>query len=176
MAMLAQRIAFLHAAMCNPALLMLCSAIDVGFLSFFPEITSALVRKYLPQSAAMVQGHLDQVRHNAGTTRPAPPSVRMTPPTPTLPVPADTIPTPPPLRTGARSHTLYTCCIPATGQVFTDQTGWFPHKSTAGNTDMLVLYNYDSNYTRVKAMPLRTGYQIILAYRRAHDILKLRGL
>ena len=59
MATLEQRIAFLHAAMCDPALSTLCSAIDAGFLSSFPEITSALVRKYPPQSAAMVQGHLD---------------------------------------------------------------------------------------------------------------------
>ena len=41
---------------------------------------------------------------------------------------------------------------------------------------MLVLYDYDSNYIHVEAMPSRTGYQILLAYRRAHDILKLRGL
>ena len=48
MATLEQRIAFLHAAMCDPALSTLCSAIDAGFLSSFPEITSALVRKYPP--------------------------------------------------------------------------------------------------------------------------------
>ena len=50
MATLEQRIAFLHAAMCDPALSTLCSAIDAGFLSSFPEITSALVRKYPPPS------------------------------------------------------------------------------------------------------------------------------
>ena len=156
MATIAQRIAFLHAAMCNPALSTLCRALDAGFLSSFPEITSALVRKYPPQSAAMVQGHLDQVRRNAGSTRPTPASVPATAPT-TIPlIPDGTIPTPPPLRAGARSHALYAFCVPATGQVFTDQTGRFPHKSTAGNTDMLVLYDYDSNYIHVEAMPSRT--------------------
>ena len=176
LATLEQRIAFLHASMCNPALSTLCSAIDAGFLSSFLEITSALVRKYPPQSAAMVQGHLDQVRRNTASTQPSPNVVTATPSPTTPPVLADTATTPPPLCTGARSHVLYTFCIPATGQVFTDQTGRFPHKLTAGNTDMLVLYDYDSNYIHVEAMPSRTGYQILLAYQRAHDLLKSRGL
>ena len=41
---------------------------------------------------------------------------------------------------------------------------------------MLVLYDFDSNYVHVKAMPSRNGYQILLAYQRTHKILSARGL
>ena len=43
-------------------------------------------------------------------------------------------------------------------------------------TNILVLYDYDSNYIHVEAMPFFTSYQIQLAYRRAHVIFVTRGL
>ena len=41
---------------------------------------------------------------------------------------------------------------------------------------MLVLYCFNANYIHVEAMPSRTGYQILLAYQRAHKLLVTRGL
>ena len=43
-------------------------------------------------------------------------------------------------------------------------------------TNMLILYDYGSNYIHVEAMPSRTGYQIQLSYRRAHAIFVARYL
>ena len=42
--------------------------------------------------------------------------------------------------------------------------------------DLLVLYDYDSSYIYVELMPSRTGYQILTAYQRTHDLLMSRGL
>ena len=63
-ALISQRITFLHAAMGSPALSTLCRAIDAGFLTTIPEITSMLVRKYPPPSVPMIKGRLDQIRKN----------------------------------------------------------------------------------------------------------------
>ena len=170
-ATIADRIAFLHGALCSPSLSTLTDAIDAGFLTSFPELSSERVRKYPPTSAAMIQGHLDQVRRNARSTQPRPPAP--SPPAAPSPITITATDTP---RPGARTHHLFAECFAATGKIFTDQTGRFPFVSTAGMTDMLVLYDYDSSYIHVEAMPSRTGYQIQLAYERAHKLLCSRGL
>ena len=41
---------------------------------------------------------------------------------------------------------------------------------------MLVLYDYDSNSIHCEPMPTKSGYQILLAYQRAHKLLVSRGL
>ena len=52
----------------------------------------------------------------------------------------------------------------------------FPTKSTAGNTDILILFGYDSNSIHVEPIPSRSGYQILLTYQRMHRLLVSRGL
>ena len=152
LATLQQRIAFLHAALCNPALSTLCDALDAGYLTSWPELTSKLVRKYPPPSRAMMQGHLDQRRRNAASTQPQPQPPPIIPATTT---PTVQTPTTEP-RPIARTHALYAFCIPSTGKIFTDQTGRMPIRSTSGNSDLLVLYDYDSNCIHAEAMPSRT--------------------
>jgi len=61
---LAERIAFYRASMFSPALSTWCTTIDAGHFTSWPELTSAQVRRYPPQSIAMVKGHLDQERVN----------------------------------------------------------------------------------------------------------------
>ena len=88
-----------------------------------------------------------------------------------------THPIPPPIRPGARTHNLYAACYPANGQISTDQTGRFPVHSTAGNSNMLILYDYNHrNIIHVEAMPSLLSYQILLSYQRAHRLLVFRGL
>jgi hypothetical protein len=47
-----------------------CAAIDAGHFTSWPEPTSAQVRRYPPQSIAMVKGHLEQERANVRSTKP----------------------------------------------------------------------------------------------------------
>ena len=61
---LAERIAFYHASMFSPAISTWCAAINAGHFTSWPELASAQVRQYPPQSIAMVKGHLDQERAN----------------------------------------------------------------------------------------------------------------
>ena len=82
----------------------------------------------------------------------------------------------PSIRHGVHTHTLFTFHTSVTGQVFIDQNDQFLYKSITGNTNMLVLYNYNSNYKHVHTTPTRTGYHILLVYQRSHKLLPSRDL
>jgi hypothetical protein len=49
---------FAHAALFSPVLSTLHKALDKGYISNFPGLTAALLRKYPPRSIPMVKGHL----------------------------------------------------------------------------------------------------------------------
>jgi hypothetical protein len=66
---IADRIAFYHACCFSPALSTWCAAIDAGRFTTWPELTSALVRRYPPPLAATIKGHLDQERANLRSTK-----------------------------------------------------------------------------------------------------------
>jgi hypothetical protein len=57
---IADRVAYVYAALFSPALSTWCAAIDAGRFTTFPDTTSEQVRGYPPQSSAMIKGHLDQ--------------------------------------------------------------------------------------------------------------------
>ena len=174
-ASIAQRIAFYHASMFSPALSTFCDAIEANRLSSWPELTVDQVKRHPPQSVAMVKGHLDQQRTNVQSTQPKDVSVTPTPDSSPDQYEDDLNPAAEePL--ALNSHFLYAACETITGKVFTDQTGRFLTASDTGNKDMLVLYDYDSNYIHVEPMKDKTGAEILAAYKRAHSLLCSRGL
>jgi len=60
-----ERIAFLHACAGSPAISSLCTAIDAGYYTTWPDLTLARVCQHLKEPpTAKVQGHLDQQRRN----------------------------------------------------------------------------------------------------------------
>jgi hypothetical protein len=189
--------------MFSPALSTWCDAIDAGRMTSWPDLTSAQVRRHPPRSEAMVRGHLDQQRANLRSTQP--PVVcdrenihrestpRMTSPPHSFDSPefgnqsphdpdeaakshADDWNPQPDEPLALNSHFLYAECAEISGKIFTDQTGRFLATSTSGKKDLLVLYDYDSNYIHVEAMRDRTGAEILAAYQRAHTLLSSRGL
>ena len=81
-------------------------------------------------------------------------------------------PAPPAIRT---NH-LFADFATTTGQIFTDLTGRFIQPSSQGNSDMLVIYDFDSNYIHVEPMPNKTGPSILAAYKRAHTLFSARVL
>ena len=139
----------------------------------------------------MIKGHLDQQRANLHSTKQRHTKFANSVtnhPMPTddsNPDPADedltdsdhadyhpTEPTP----TTTRTHHIYAAFATTTGQIFTDLTGRFIQPSSLGNSDMLVLYEYDSNFIHVEPMKNKTGPEILAAYKRAHDLFASRGL
>jgi hypothetical protein len=65
-------IKFLHATCFSPTTVTWTKAIDKGFFSSWPKITTTDVCKLLPKSLATTMGHLDQQRKNLRSTKPNP--------------------------------------------------------------------------------------------------------
>jgi hypothetical protein len=169
-ATVANRVAFLHAAMFSPAISTWCAAIDAGRFTTWPSLTSAQVRRYAPFSVPMIKGHLDQARANQRSTKPAQPGFKPFPlrdkesDLDANPAPGDAPP--------SRSHYIDADCHDVT---FTDPTGRFVTPSSSGNSYILMVYDYDSNYIHAKPMKSRSGSDILDAYQRAIALLTKRG-
>jgi hypothetical protein len=79
------------------------------------------------------------------------------------------------MATGLKTHFCY-AAITSTGKIFRDQTGRFILPSSTGNTQLMVVYDYDSNYIHAEPMKSKTGPAIIAAYKRVHQNLFAAGL
>jgi hypothetical protein len=55
--------------MFSPPLQTLREAIDAGYLTTFPSITAAQLRKYPPRAEATVKGHLRAIKKNHSTVK-----------------------------------------------------------------------------------------------------------
>jgi hypothetical protein len=173
-------VAFAHATLFSPAISTLKKALDRGFLPNFPGITATTLKKYPPNSVAMIKGHLDQERKNQQSTKASPASPAQ-PPTSTASPPTDSdLPNFPTSDPGnARTHFCYAAVVdPAevSGQIYSDQTGKFVVASSAGNNYVLVVYDYDSNSILVEPMRSRTGPCILAAFQVIHARLVAAGL
>ena len=180
---IAQRIAYYHACCFSPALSTWCTAIEAGRFTTWPELTSKLVRKYPPQSPAMVKGRLDQTRANVQSTQPNSSVVPLVSVTLDSKIHDDFNPSSKPSTEPSgeppavpRTHAVYVSCQPVSGQVFSDATGRFLLPSSQGNSHLLVVYDYDSNTIFAEPMPSGTGLQHTKAYTRVHTLLTKRGL
>jgi hypothetical protein len=80
------------------------------------------------------------------------------------------------MRTVSRVYCSSTIDTTKEGMVFTDQTGRLPKQSKSGNNYLLVLYDYDSNYTHAEPIPNRSANSILTAYQQAHSLLVNAGL
>jgi hypothetical protein len=181
-ATIARRVAFYHATLFSPSLSTWTAALTRGHFTTWPDLTAAQVRRHPPTSIPMVKGHLDQQRSNLQSTNPTPKSVtNNTPDSTTKPFSSTTDPDDEfldyhPTSPSLRTHHLYVDFAHVSGQIFTDQTGRFLHPSTRGNSDMLVFYDFDSNFIHVEPMPNKKGPAILAAYARAHTLFSSRGL
>ena len=61
---------YLHSACFSPCVQTWCDAIDLGYFSTFPGLTTTLVQKHLPKSIATAKGHLKKQRQHIRSTRP----------------------------------------------------------------------------------------------------------
>jgi hypothetical protein len=67
----ADMVAFAHATLFSLALSTLEKALAKGYLTNFPGLTAQSLQKFPPISVPMTKGHLDQMRMNQRSTRPA---------------------------------------------------------------------------------------------------------
>ena len=167
-----ERIAFLHACAGSPAVSSFCTAIDAGYYTTWPDFTSARVRQHLKEPpTAMVQGHLDQQRHNLRSTKKKLKANQAY----LLPGTDETPGDIQPKTLEERCNHIYVECQPISGQIYSDQPGQFLVAPTSGHGYLMVAYNYDSNEILAEPMTSRTGPALLAAYKCIHQTLTSRA-
>ena len=172
----ADLVRFGHASFWSPAISTLEHALKAFYITNFPGLTYESLKNYPPQSQAMVMGHLDQARKNKQSTQPK--KQKPSPLSISDPSQVETLEEafPEPLKEGVKTQACYASVFQATGQVYTDQTGKFTVPSSSGNTQLFVLYDYDSNTIHAEPMKTKSAAHILAAYKKVHDRLVAAGL
>ena len=116
-------VAFLHVAAFSPSTTTWIDAIKKGFFQSWPGLTTEVVRKYLPKSPVTAIGHTDQKRKHVRSTKLD------------KDISQDDEQQEP---NNHPTHNVFVT-IEETGKVYTDQTGQFPVRSSAGNQYVLVI-------------------------------------
>jgi len=77
-----------------------------------------------------------------------------------------------------KTHHCYTAYTddPTTGKIFTDQTGRFVIPASTSNTQIFILYDYDSNSIHAEPIKNRTAAEILRAFQVVHQTLTKAGL
>ena len=172
---MADMVAFAHAALYSPVLSTLQKALKKNYVHI-PGLTEQSLKRYPPESTATPKGHLDQQRQNLASTK----ASKSQPTERDRSDPTDVEELedyyPEPTLDGQRTHVCFAAVMEHSGQVFTDQTGRFIVPSSGGNTQLLIVYDYDSNYIHAEPMKSKTAKEILQAYQRAHKKLVEAGL
>jgi hypothetical protein len=163
-------VAYAHAAMFSPALTTLETALTKGFLTNFPGLTAATLRRHPPTSIPMAKGHLDQTRKNQRSTKQPPTLIAPLADDPTN-IPDDFHPA----STEQKTHHCFATFMEPTGQIFTDQTGRFVTPSGNGNQYLMILYDYDSNHIFAQPFKTRSAANILTAFKILHRRLCRAG-
>jgi hypothetical protein len=159
---------YLHQACGSPVKSTWLKAIEAGYFTTWPGLTTDLVKKHLPKSLASAKGHLRQERQGLRSTQTTtkPSSVNST----IKPVMTTD------KETTVRTNWVYMQPIEVTGQIYSDQTGRFPQTSSRGNKYIMIVYDYDSNAILAEPITSRTENELVRAYTKLHTTLTDRGL
>ncbi len=165
-----QQVAFAHAALFSPAISTLKKALDRGYLSPFPGLTSKTLKQYPPHSMATAKGHLDAIRKNQKSTKPAQAeaSEQQRKATETQmntilqELQDDYFPQQP--ENGKRTNMCFIAIYETRGQVSSDLTGRFPIPSSSGNHYIMCVYDYDANYIFQRAVRNRQSKTLMACW------------
>jgi len=133
----AEKVAFFHAAIGSPPISTFLRAIEKGYLSGIPWLTTALVRKNPPISLAIDQGHLQRNRQGYRSTKPLP--IHITPPS------TD--------EENEDDPRVYFTTTPMNEAIYGDLTGQLPWKSRQGSSYLFI--SYRNGYIRLTPMTSR---------------------
>jgi len=168
----AELVAFAHGTLFSPAIITLRQALWRNYIHNFPGLTEKSLRQHPPLSVATIKGHLDQSRQNQRSTKPKvtfpedispPPDDPLSPTEDTLNTELSTDFWPSSDPDNERTHQCFTACTEdtLTGKIFTDQTGCFIIPSSTGNTQIFILYDYDSNSIHAEQLKNCTATEIL---------------
>ena len=147
-------IEYLHRCCFSPKISTWCDAIDNGFFSSWPHLTSKLVRKHLQEPEATIKGHQHRSPKNLRSTKPKPEFTTVQ---------------------ATKNVTIIPQIQEIDNKLYTDQTGKFPHRSSNGNLYIMVIYVYEANGILAAPLKNRTGSHLLETYQQFYKELELAG-
>jgi hypothetical protein len=151
---------YLHAACFSPVISTWSKAIKNGIFSSWPGLNEHIVENHFSKSTSTAEGHLNQQRQNARTTK-----IKD----------AQLLDPEPDIDHGIKTQFVYAATIDA-GQIYTDQTGRFTVVSSKGNKYIIILYDYDSNAVLAQPIKDRTAPELLKAFQVMEQELVARDL
>jgi hypothetical protein len=134
-----------------------------------------------PQSVATINVHLDQCCQNL---HPAPnlpaelPLLSVNPTNPTYPADLNAASNDASQLLSECTTFCYAACMPTdpTSRIFTNQMGHFILPASTSNTQLFILYDYDTNSIHAEPMPSKSGAAILAAYKTVQNSHVCAGL
>ncbi len=161
---------FWHAAYGSPVPSTFVAAIDKGYIRI-PGLTSAKVRRHLPNSIATAHGHLTATRKGIQSTK-LKPNSRDYVPSRREDDCQDTIDSlyPAEKRLWVRVDDV------KSGRTHADATGPLPLRARNNALYQIIFYNEDANYIHIETTASRGGSDLLAALQRAVKFFRERGM
>lgn len=145
-----------HAAYGSPAASTFVEAIDNGYICV-PGLSSAKVRRHLPNTIATAHGHLTATRKGVQSTKPNKQSKTISLPDTAIP----DVPLSPEKRLWVKIDDV------KSGRTHADATGPLPMRARSNALYQIIFYNEDTNYIHVETSTSRGGPELLAALQRA---------
>ena len=131
-------------------------AIDAGFSSAWPGLTSKLITKHLPPSVNTALGQLHQQYQNTHSIK------------------TNEAPIQPPILHQKTNNTFVS--FQPTNTIFSDQTGALPNISSQGCRYIMFVYIYDINTIIMRCLKTKAGAEHLQTFKDVYTLLLYRGL
>ena len=126
-----------------------------------PGLTAQTLRRFLPQSASINKGHLDQTRKNQKSTKNKKPVATDEHPNSDKP--------------NTQTYTCFVAVYKPTGKIYTDQTGQFPIVLAQGNKYVMILYYINSNAILAKPFATKSATSIKTTFQKLLEAINIAG-
>ena len=141
---------FYHLTLGAPSITTWLQAIDKGWFSNFPGLTSGRVRQYCTNKMETAKGHLKLKRQHVQSTKPK--QIR------------------------SNNHTVSAHVFEPRNQLSMDMTGRYPITSKRGNQYILVMIDWDTNYIKLIPLKSRKADTYVNAYKEGYEWFKEHGV
>jgi hypothetical protein len=159
---------FWHAAYGSPAASTFVAAIDKGYIRV-PGLTSAKVRRHLPNTVATAYGHLTATRKGIKSTKSKQPNSHDLDSTLTEEDNQDIV-CPSEQRLWVRVDDV------KSGRTHADAAGPLPLRARSNALYQIIFYNEDANYIHIETTTSRSGPELLAALQRAVKFFRDRGM
>ena len=154
-------ILYYHATLFSPTKKTWIKAINKGFFTGWPGLTSKAVNKYLTPQIPTIMGHLKQTRQHLLSTKPTQPK---------LPKQASQL-----SQNISPEYNVTSTIYDPTDTSSSDQTGKFPITSSRGNKYIMIFYHHDTNCILAQPMKSRGKSDLTNAFSTLYSLLSSKG-